>query len=444
MNSIDVRAVIDRSRIGGLQVLVLVLCAACLVIDGFDVQAISYVAPTIIAQWNISKAELGPVFSAGLIGMAVGAFILGSAADRIGRRPVLIGAVLGVAICMFVTAYANTAFELIVLRFLAGIGMGIIIPNAGALVSEFSPARIRVSLVMITSSGFILGGVLGGAVAAVLIPTFGWRSVFIASGLAPLVLGAVMLVVLPESPRFLIMKGRRLDAARRSLARIDPTQQFTPDTRLIASEEPRKGVPLLQLFASGLGMGTAMMWIGNFMNLLCVYFLANWLPVIMSAAGYDGTQAVLAGTLFWAGGMVGNILLGWFIERRGFGPTLATTFLAGAMAIALVGQAVDSVTLARIAIVAAGLFVLGGQTALNALAAEYYPTAIRATGMSWALGVGRLGSILGPLIGAELLRHDWAPRDLFTAAALPALLTFTAIIGLWLLNRLPARAGVAV
>src|SRR5262245_39497609 len=196
--TLDVADVIDRSRLGGLQYFVLGLCALCLVIDGFDVQAMGYVAPAIIKQWGIAKADLGPVFGAGLIGMAIGALTLGPLADRVGRRPVLIGAMGLLAICMFATAQATSVRELLFLRLVTGIGMGAIIPNAVALAGEFSPARIRVTLMMIVSSGFIVGGAVGGAIAAVMIPAFGWSSVFIAGAMAPLALALAMMVAMPE------------------------------------------------------------------------------------------------------------------------------------------------------------------------------------------------------------------------------------------------------
>lgn len=438
---LDVTAVIDRSRLGSLQWTVLALCALCLVIDGFDVQAMGYVAPALIAQWGIAKAELGPVFGAGLVGMALGAVLLGPVADRVGRRPVLIGAMLCLAACMAGTASADSVRALLAWRFVTGLGMGAIIPNAVALAGEYSPARMRVTLMMVTSSGFIAGGVLGGAASAMLIPAFGWRSVFFAGAVAPLLVGLAMLVLLPESLQFLALQRRRLDRVLGWLRRIDPSLAAVGDADIATPERRADGAPVIQLFRQRRAIGTLLLWLINFMNLLAAYFLANWLPVIMTGAGHGASQAVLAATVFWIGGLLGNLSLGWCVDRRGFGPTLTATFVVAAASIALVGQVASSMAAACAVIAVAGFCVLGGQTALNALAAVMYPTAVRSTGMGWALGIGRLGSIFGPVLGGELLRLDWAPAQLFIAAAVPALVSLFATLVFWRLRRLPPAAG---
>ena len=442
-HTVNVADVIDRSRLGGLQYLVLGLCALCQVIDGFDVQAMGYVAPAVLKQWGIAKADLGPVFGAGLIGMALGALTLGPVADRIGRRPVLIAAMLCLGICMFATSQATSVRQLLILRLVTGVSMGAIIPNTIALAGEFSPARIRVTLMMITSSGFIVGGAVGGIIAAALIPAFGWSSVFLVGAIAPLLLAVAMIVAMPESLQFLAMQGRRLDRVRASLKRIEPGLAISTDTEVVVPERKKQGAPIAQLFRDALGTGTVLLWVVNFMNLLAAYFLANWLPVIMTEAGHGTSQAVLAGTIFWVGGIAGNLLLGWFVDRRGFGPTLAINFILGAVAIATIGQVASSLVPAFVAITAAGFCVLGGQTALNALAAVYYPTSVRSTGMGWAMGIGRFGSIFGPVIGGELMRLNWQTADLFVAAAVPAVLALLAILAFWRSGNLPVSATAA-
>ncbi|WP_374697756.1 MFS transporter [Alcaligenes nematophilus] len=437
---INVVDTIDRSRLGRLQYFVLGLCMLSLIIDGFDVQAMGYVAPAIIKQWGIAKADLGPVFGAGLMGMAIGALTLGPVADRIGRRPVLIGSMFCLSVCMLATAYASSINELLVLRFLTGLSMGTIIPNAVALAGEFSPARVRVTLMMITSSGFIVGGAVGGAIAAAVIPVYGWSFVFIAGAVAPLLLAMVMLAAMPESLQFLAMQRNRVQQIRRTLARIDPQLDMPADSSFFIPEKKKSGVPFMHLFRDGLGTGTVLLWVVNFMNLLAAYFLANWLPVIMSEAGHSTSQAVLAGTFFWLGGMVGNLLLGWCVDRRGFGPTLTLTFIGAALTIAVIGQVAASMSLAGLVIAAAGFCVLGGQTALNALAAVYYPTSVRSTGMGWAMGIGRFGSIFGPVIGGELMRFNWSTSNLFIAAAVPAVIALFAVVAFWRLGSLPVTA----
>ncbi|HGO6081688.1 MFS transporter [Burkholderia cenocepacia] len=441
--TVNVVDVIGRSRLGALQYLVLGLCTLCLVIDGFDVQAIGYVAPAIIKQWGIARADLGQVFGAGLVGMTIGALLLGPVADRIGRRPVLIGAMLCLASCMYATAQASSVPQLLLLRFATGLSMGAIIPNAVALAGEFSPTRIRVTTMMIISSGFIVGGAIGGAIAAAMIPAFGWRSVFIVGAAAPLLVALVMIGGMPESPQFMAMQQRGRDRVRALLRRIDPALAIDTHVELVVPDKKTGGVPFMHLFRHALGTGTVLLWILNFMNLLASYFLANWLPVIMNGAGHTASQAVLAGMIFWVGGIAGNLLLGWLVDRYGFGPTLALTFVSSALAVAAIGQVAGSLATAFVAISIAGFCVLGGQTALNALAAVYYPTALRSTGMSWALGVGRLGSILGPVIGGELLRRNWPSSSLLLAAAMPCVAALIAVLAFWRTGYLPAPARTA-
>lgn len=438
MNTIDVGEVIDNSRLSRLQVLVLVMCGLCMIIDGFDVQAMGYVAPAIIQQWGINKSDLGPVFGAGLIGMAVGAPLAGILADRFGRRLILIIALVGLSAGMAATATADTVRDLLVLRFLAGFCMGAIVPNAMAMAGEFSPLRNRVTLVMLTSCGFVVGGALGGTLAVMMIEPLGWQSVFLVGAAAPLLLAVLMLIIMPESIQFLVLRQRKLDRVRGWLRRIDGALHLQPDTRLQVRDAPvGKRSSLLDLVRDSRGLGTAMLWIILFMNLLGAYFLASWLPVIMHDAGHHTSSAVLAGTLLWTGGIIGNLVLGWFVDRRGFGPVMVCMFAVAAVAIAVLGQVATSMVSASIVIAIAGFCVLGGQSALNALATVFYPTTMRSTGAGWALGVGRLGSIVGPVIGGELMRLGWTSQSLLLAASVPAFLALLASLLFWFQGGLP-------
>jgi AAHS family 4-hydroxybenzoate transporter-like MFS transporter len=429
--SINVVDVVDRNRLTPSQLIVFLLCGLCMIMDGFDVQAMGYVAPALIRDWQISKAALGPVFGAGLFGIMVGSLVLGIVADKVGRRPVLIAATLFIAFCTLLTAYASSVSELLALRFIAGLGMGAIIPNAMALTGEFSPARIRVTSMMLVSSGFIIGGAIGGGVASALIPIFGWRSVFYAGAIAPAAVAAVMMIALPESLEFLVSRRRHLDKVRSWINRLDPQAEATPEIEFVVPERGRRGMPVTNLFRDGMATGTLLLWIINFMNLLCAYFLANWLPVLMNEAGHSAAQAVMAGTLLWVGGIVGNLLLGWLVDRRGFGPVLSTALFVAGIAIVAIGQVHGSLILALIAIGVAGFCVLGVQSGLNALGPTYYPVAMRSTGTGWASGIGRFGSIFGPVVGGELIRLEWATSDLFFVAAVPALLGTASMLTFW-------------
>jgi AAHS family 4-hydroxybenzoate transporter-like MFS transporter len=437
MNTIDVGEVLDNSRLSRLQLLVLVMCGLCMIIDGFDVQAMGYVAPAVIQQWGINKSDLGPVFGAGLIGMALGAPLAGILADRFGRRLILIIALVGLSAGMAATATADSVRDLLVLRFLAGFCMGAIVPNAMAMAGEFSPARVRVTLMMLTSCGFVVGGALGGTLAVMMIEPLGWQSVFLVGAVAPLLLAIFMLILMPESIQFLVIRQRKLSRVKEWLRRIDSTLSL--DDAHLQVRDARLGMrsSMLDLVRDSRGLGTAMLWIILFMNLLGAYFLASWLPVIMRDAGHDTSSAVLAGTLLWTGGIVGNLVLGWFVDRRGFGPVIVCMFAVAAMAIAALGQVATSMVSACVVIVIAGFCVLGGQSALNALATVFYPAQMRSTGAGWALGIGRLGSIFGPVIGGELMRLGWSPQSMLLAAAIPALLAMVASLLFWSRGGLP-------
>jgi AAHS family 4-hydroxybenzoate transporter-like MFS transporter len=428
---LNVSDVIDQSRLRAFQVGVLALCTLCMTVDGFDVQAMGYVAPAVIAEWHISKASLGPVFGAGLLGMLLGSLLFGWAADKLGRRPVLVAASGFLAVTMFLTGRADSVGELLMLRTLTGFALGAIVPNAVALAGEYSPGHLRVSVMMVVSSGFIVGGAIGGALAAAVIPTLGWRAVFYIGALAPALMGTAMLAWLPESLQFLVLRNGKEAQVGRWLKRIDASLPTEGSLRFLVNERPRRGLPFVNLFRDGAAAATSLLWIMNFMNMLCGYFLSAWLPVIMSGAGHATSYAVLAGTAFWSGGLVGNWLLGFIVDRRGFGAVLAPAFAVAAASIVAVSQVYGVLTLAFVAIGVTGFCVLGGQSALNALAATVYPTTMRSTGLGWAIGAGRLGAIVGPVLGGELMRHGWSTGDLLLAAALPPVLAMAASLAFW-------------
>ncbi|WP_322033126.1 MFS transporter [Paraburkholderia sp. J76] len=433
--AVEVTGIIDESRFGPYQLLVVALCALCLVMDGFDVQAMGYVAPVVIREWGIAKETLSPVFGAGLFGMLVGSLTFSTLADRIGRRPVLIGATLFFSACMVATGFAHSIAQLVAWRFVAGVGLGCIMPNAMALAGEYSPRRMRVTLMMIVSCGFTLGGVVGGLITAALIPALGWRAVFFVGGAIPLVLGVLMWLALPESIQFLLFRARgdRTQArVRRNLSRVAPALQLPADAQFTTAETRSPGVPFVELFRQGRARVTVLLWIVNFANLLAMYFLSNWLPTVIRDAGYSTQTAVFAGTALWGGGVIGTLLLGRIIDMAGFTRVLGTTFLVAIVSTAAIGNPAVMVSVAAmfVAIFVTGFTIIGGQPALNALAATYYPTSLRSTGIGWSLGVGRIGSVVGPVLGGALLHLQWSSSSLFLAAAVPACVSLAGIVAI--------------
>lgn len=425
--TINVSDLLDSSRIGPFQTGILALCGGCLIMDGFDVQAMGYVAPAIIQQWGVDKASLGPVFGAGMVGMLIGSLLFSVLADRIGRRPVLIGATLFFSLCMLATPHATDLHQLLLIRLITGLGLGGIMPNAMALAGEFSPKRIRITSMMLVSCGFTMGAVMGGLVSAALIPAYGWQSVFYFGGIVPLVIGALMVPYLPESLQFQILRRARTDSVVRLLQKIVPGLGAGSGARLVVNEEVRAGLPVRQLFSGGRGAATMLLWGINFMNLLDLYFLSNWIPTVVKSAGFATSDAVLAGTALQFGGVLGTLLMGRIIDRVGFLPVLVPSFLVAAVTIFVVGQPTGSLYLLSAVIAIVGFCVIGGQPAINAFAANYYPTTLRSTGVGWSLGIGRFGSIAGPVLGGQLMALNWPMSWIFAAVAIPALLTATMI-----------------
>lgn len=417
---LDLAALIDARPVGRFQIGVLVLLGASVVIDGFDAQAMGFVAPAIIRAWHIDKAALGPVFGASLTGMLVGSLLLSPLADRIGRRPVLIGSTLFFGLCMLATPLATSIGSLFAIRLATGLGLGGIMSNAMALAGEYSPRRRRVSLMMWVSCGFTAGAMLGGVVAAALIPRWGWGSVFHVGGAIPLAIGVAMLRWLPESMQYLVLRGRRLDDVHRWVERIAPG---TPRVAPTVAEARGDGALVRELFRGGRSGATLLLWAINFMNLLNLYFLSSWLPTLVTSSGYDLSTAVLVGTVLQFGGVVGTIAMGPIIDRTGFYRVLVPAFAIATVAVFAIGRPGLSLAMLVAVVFAAGVCVVGGQPAINALAATIYPTTIRSTGVGWSLGIGRAGSIVGPIVAGQLIGWHWSNAELFVAAAVPALLS---------------------
>ena len=417
---VNLTELLENTPIGPLQIRVFVLCMACLIMDGFDVQAMGYTAPAVLAEWGVDRSQLGGVFLAANLGVLIGALAFSMLADKIGRRPVLVWATFFFSVMTIATAYAQNMEQLFWLRLISGIGLGCIIPNATALVGEFSPKQSRVTMVMCITVGFTVGAAIGGFVAAWLIPAFGWRSVFVFGGAVPFVIALLMLWGLPESLQFLAVQRTRLDQLARWLKQLAPTLRVDASTQYVSNETSRGGVPFWHLFREGRALFTTLLWIVNFMNILMLYTLSNWLPTIVTGMGYDQQRAVLIGTLLQVGGTIGTFGLAWLIARRGFVPVLAVNFALATAAIALIGQPGISLALLAMIVFIAGWCVVGGQPGLNALSASYYPTYLRATGVGAGLGVGRIGAIVGPYIVGVMLARQWGMQELFWAAAVPA------------------------
>jgi AAHS family 4-hydroxybenzoate transporter-like MFS transporter len=430
--TINLTEVMDDCRIGRLQIRVFALCLASLIMDGFDVQAMGFVATTMFAEWSVPNTVLGGLLAWGNGGVLVGAIVFSMLADKIGRRPVLVWATLFYALMTIATAFAQDVDQMRALRFIAGVGLGSIIPQATALVGEFSPKRTRVAWIMCITVGFTAGAAIGGFVANLLIGTFGWRSVFIFGGAVPAVISILMFVWLPESLQFLAVRKRHLDRLAQWLKQLDPSLRIGAATAFTANETSRGGVPLWHLLREGRALVTTLFWIVNFTNILVLYSLSGWLPLIFqNLMGYERSTAILLSTVVQVGGTFGAFGLAWLITRAGFTPMLSLTFAVATVSVALIGQPGLSLPVLYVIVFIAGWCIVGGQPGLNAMASSYYPTYLRSTGVGAGLGVGRVGAIVGPMIGGALMGAQWAPQQLLWAAAVPAAISTAVIVTLW-------------
>jgi MFS transporter, AAHS family, 4-hydroxybenzoate transporter len=435
----DVRALIDDRPLSVFQVRVLVLVGCLVFMDGFDVQMIGFVAPALLRTWHLGADALGPIFAAGLLGMLLGSTSLGVLADRIGRRPVLVGATFFVALCVMGTAATQSVNQMLILRFFTGLGLGGVLGNAVTLASEYCPSARRASLLMGISCGFTAGAILGGVLAAILIPRAGWQSVFVVGGLLPLGVALLLMRALPESLHLLLVRGASREKIEHWLRRLAPDAVLAPQA-LIQPRAPAVNASVIDLFRGALAAPTVLLWLVSFANLLNLFFLSNWLPTLATRMGFSDSQGVLLGTTLQGGGILGALLLGRLIDRFGFHRVLAPSFLIGAGMIALVGRANIPVALECAVILIAGMSIVGGQPGINALATSIYPTRLRATGVGWCLGIGRAGSIVGPLVAAQLIAHHFTNDILFLFAAIPAALSALVMLAM---ATTQARSGQA-
>jgi MFS transporter, AAHS family, 4-hydroxybenzoate transporter len=421
------RELLDERPVSRLQIMVLILSILVAVMDGFDTQAIGYVAPAIVESWGVTKQALGPVFSAGLIGSLFGALIFGLLADRFGRRPMLILCTTIFGCAALASATASTVPTLIALRLITGLGLGGAMPIALAHVSEFMPARVRNIAVTLTYVGFSLGAALGGFAADQVVRHLSWSAVFVAGGVPTLVLMLCIAAVLPESVGFLI---RRSDAQSRLLAILK--KLGIEESTFHTTTEQRRPYALIGtvglLFGDGRALLTAAIWLIIFLNLMQLYFFTSWLPIMIHGAAIGIGSAALITALFQVGGSVGALVIGVLIGRFQKFVILGSVYLGGVLFIASVGVILDSIhgplvfAGLAVAVTLAGVSVVGGQIGAIAATATIYPEAIRTTGVGWALGIGRVGSVVGPFIGSTLIANQLSARELFAMGAVPALI----------------------
>jgi len=433
--ALDVRQFLDEHPLSNFQILAATMCGAIAFMDGYDVQAMGFVAPALSAALHIPRPALGPLLSSGTIGMMFGAITFGTLADRFGRKPILIACTLMFGIMSLITATADSLQAMWFYRLLTGFGLGGAMPNTIALTAEYAPKKYRSVAVTTMFCGFSIGAAVGGFVAAGLISSFGWQAVFVVGGLIPLVTAALSFSFLPESIRFLLLKGGEKQRAMKYLSRISRDSEHYDEIVAGADDHALGGNSVKELFTEGRTIATPLLWVCFFMNLLVLFFLNNWLPTLMNDAGIKVETAIMITTLFQIAGTIGAIFLGWLFDRGFSFRTLALAYVGAAVSVILIGQSGTSIGLLMATVTAAGFCVVGGQTSSQALVANFYPTAIRSTGVGWCHGIGRIGSIVGPILGGMLLTTAVHASSVFWIIAIPSLIGMGAALGVARLQR---------
>ena len=435
MQSSEFFKTIEHGRMMPTQLGVILTCWIINMLDGFDVLAIAYTAPALSAEWQLSPETLGVILSAGLVGMAVGALFIAPLADRFGRRIIILCCLAVIGAAMVATAMVSTISLLITMRVITGLGVGGLLASLNTMVAEYSSNRRRNFAISFLQSGYPIGAVVGGLIAAPLIPAYGWQMVFIAGGLATLVMVPVAIWLLPESLHYLVERRPRkaLEQVNRILSRLGRSALAELPVLLETSPPPR----VKEILSPALKVNTLLLWLSFFMSMLTLYFLLLWTPQIIVNAGLPTSQGIIVGATLNGGGLVGMLLLGYFSERFGLHRLIIAFFLMAAIsmiAFALI-DASPNVLLALA--FALGFFTVGGMIGLYSVAAGLYPTTLRNTGLGWGIGIGRLGAIIGPNVAGVLIGIGWEQADYFLLLSLPLLV---AIASTWALGKSQARA----
>ncbi len=429
---IDIAATIDAADISPLQWRVFALTLVASIFDGFDTMVMSFLAPAITHQWGASHAAFGLVFSATLFGAAIGAATLGLLADRVGRKHLVMAAILWFGALTIACAFARDISSLVLLRFLAGLGLGGAIPNMLALAAEYAPNRRRSTIVSVITWGTPLGAVLGGLLTPTMLAIADWRAMLLIAGVGPVLLVPLLGIGMPESVRFLALKPGTDLRLRAILHRISPTLAVHPGARFVLPERSVARATIGALFRDGLAAGTILLSAAMFTSLLLSFMLVNWTPTLLERAGIPMSDAILGTIILNLSGIVGSLAIARAVDGRVHGSAvLALSYLCAVAAILCAGTATmaDGMPLGLLmtSLAASGFFLIGSQITLSAYITSFFPTALRGTGIGFNNAVARFGSLLGPALGGVLLSGGMAPAHILFAGIIPGLLSAIAL-----------------
>ena len=428
MTTVNVNAVIDQAKFTPFHWTILLWCLLIIIFDGYDLVIYGVVLPLLMQEWSLTSVQAGMLASTALCGMMFGAMLFGALADKIGRKNVILICVTFFSGFTFLGAFASSPFEFGILRFLAGLGIGGVMPNLVALTSEYAPKRIRSTLVGTMFSGYAIGGILSALIGSYLVESQGWQIMFLIAGI-PLLLLPVIWKFLPESLTFLVKTGKT-EQAHRIIQKISPEQTITSSTRLTLNDDNvPTGSSVKGLFQQGRAFNTLMFWVLFFMCLLMVYALSSWLPKLMLAAGYSLGKSILFLLALNVGAMIGSIGGGILSDKFHLKPVIMGMLMAGV--VALVGLGFNSPAYVLYGLVTvAGAATIGTSILLYSYVAQFYPLSVRSTGIGCASGVGRIGAIVGPILTGMLLTLNLPHTMNFVMIAIPAMIAIFAIASL--------------
>lgn len=426
MRQIDVHKLADEARFNRFHGLVLFWCALIIIFDGYDLAVVGIALPSIMKDLGVDPTQAGFMVSSALFGMAFGAIFLGTVADRIGRRKAM---AICIALFSVFTAAAGLTKDPVMFslaRFLAGLGIGGVMPNVVAHMTEYAPKKIRATLVTLMFSGYAVGGVVAAILGKGLIETYGWQSVFFAAAL-PVLLIPVILKSLPESMPFLLARGEH-EQLKAIAAKVEPSYKPMASDRLtVPAQDKADSAPIRHLFSEGRGFSTVMFWTAFFMCLFMVYALSSWLTKLMAGAGYSLGSALTFVLVLNCGAIIGAVGGGWLADRFHIKGVLAAMYALAAVSITLLGVPMSTTAL-FIVVGLAGASTIGTQIVANAYTGQFYPMAVRSTGLGWALGIGRTGAILAPIVIGLLVSMKLPLQQNFMAISIPAVIGMIAVL----------------
>ena len=435
---VQVSRLLDQRGLSSFHYGLIFWCVLLSLIDGYDIAAIAFAAPHLVREWGLKPGQLGPVFSASLVGILFGSALFGWIGDRYGRKVALISSNLLFGVFTFAAAHSTNLEQLFWLRLLAGLGIGGVIPNIVAINTESAPRKYKATLALLAVGFVPIGGAIPGVVAATLVPTHGWQILFTIGGIVPIVLAVIGLFTLPESIKFMALHESQRAKMEKTVAALDPSFKVPPNaTFIIEDEQQFPGFNPVYLFRQGLWLITPLLWLLFALNLMGYFFLLSWTPTLMAVLKLPPSVGALAGAMIQVGGTVGSLALArWFERRRFF--AIAVIFVIAVPIVASIGFAGTTSTMAlAIATFFAGFCVLGIQTGINVAGALVYPTSLRANGSGWQLGIGRIGSIIGPLVGALFV--GLPVEKLYMWSSLPFALGAVVCFAIWKLNEARLR-----